>query len=532
MMVGRIAGAVLSLGLLSALGAPAALAQGLRPSEAASALARLAAGGSRAAPLRAKAPAQFTLRRVSFTGASAYFTRAELDAAIRPFLGRRMAPGGAQDVADAINALYRAAGIDLAIAQVAGLASAQGHVTIELFEARLGRVRLQSDGARARYLAFRMGLKPGDLADTRVIAERLQRLWLTDRLRADADFSPGALPGRTDLTIAFDEPPRLSASLRFDNYGEVATGAARVSASARINSLTGWGDPLAVDLMTSEGAQSATLSYSRTVTPGGGQIAASLSGQRSETLAAPKVQSETLSVGLIYSFPMVLRQDRDLWWSLGLDSYSETTKTVGVTSADQSGWSLTFGMNGARRFDGRLYQAVWSLGLTTGVYTDAVLGVGDLNHTALSASGRLQWKLGDWAQAVVIGAAQLPLSDDMPSRGKFSITSPFAVPGYSSGLSEGEGGYWTRLQIESARSLPIKGTDIRPYAFVALGEAFDRTGGNWTGQGRAASLGVGQSGRIGKRGAFDLQLARSLTPVLGQGGDGSWTVRAAFSVAF
>lgn len=531
MTLRRVASGLLSLSLLSALSASGAMAQGLPPSDAAAALSRLAARTPQSAR-RPAAPARFTLRRVDFNGASAYFTRAELDAAIRPFLGRPMAAGGAQAVADAVNTLYRAAGIDLAIAQVGGVVPGQGIVTIELFEARLGALDLSSDHARAAYLRFRIGLQPGDLADTRLIAERLQRLWLTDRLRADANFSPGAMPGRTDLSIAFDDPPRVSSSLRLDNYGEAGTGAARLSASARINSLTGWGDPLAVDLMTSQGAGSATLSYSRTVTPGGGQIAASLSGQRSETLEAPVVQSETLSFGLIYSHPLVLRQDRSLWLSLGLDRYAETTETAGVTTADQSGWSLTLGANGARSFDRTLHQAVWSLGVTAGRYSDKVLGLGELTHVALTASGRLQWKLGDWGQAIVMGAAQLPLTDDTPSRGKFAVTSPFAVPGYASGLSEGEGGYWTRIQLESARPLPISGADIRPYGFVALGEAFDRTGGAWTGQGPASSVGIGQSGRIGQRGAFDLQLARSLTSVLGQGGDGSWSVRAAFSVTF
>ncbi|WP_165978776.1 ShlB/FhaC/HecB family hemolysin secretion/activation protein [Antarcticimicrobium luteum] len=472
------------------------------------------------------------MRRVAFAGASAYFSRAELDAATAPLLGHRLGPGGAQAIADAVNALYRAEGIDLAIAQVAGIDPGQGTVTIDLFEARLGRVDYRSGRTRPAYLRFRLGVEAGDLADTRVIAERLERLWLTDRLRANADFSPGAMPGRTNLTVSFDDPPPVTASLRFDNYGEIATGEARASASVRINSLTGWGDPLALDLMTSEGARSATLSYSRTLTPGGGQLAASVSGQRSETLSAPVVASETLSAGLIYAHPLILAADRSFWVSLGLDRYDETTRTAGVTTADQSGWALTLGANGARSFDRALRQVVWSVGLTAGRFTDRVLGLGDLSYGAVTASGRLQWALGDWGHAILMGAAQLPLTDDTPSRGKFAVTSPFAVPGYASGLSEGAGGYWTRFQVEAAKPLPISGTAIHPYAFVALGEAFDRAGGTWSGQGFASSVGIGQSGRIGRRGSFDVQLARSLTPVLGRGGDGSWSVRAAFSLAF
>ena len=535
-MIARpLARALLPLGLLSALVASSACAQGLPPSDAASALAELAARSPQVAPPRPVSqprPRHFILRRVVFPGASAYFKRAELDAAVAPFLGRRLRPGGAQAIADAVNALYRAEGIDLAIAQVAGIDPGRGTVTIDLFEARLGRVDYRSRRARPAYLRFRLGVEEGDLADTRVIAERLERLWLTDRLRTEADFSPGSMPGHTNLTMSFEDPPPLAASLRFDNYGEAATGAARASASLRINSLTGWGDPLALDLMTSEGARSATLTYSRTVTPGGGQLAASISGQHSDTLSAPVVTSETVSAGLIYAHPVTLAEDRSLWVTLGLDRYDETTEVAGAVTADQSGWSVTLGANGARSFDRALRQVVWSVGLTAGRFTDKVLGLGDLTYGALTASGRLQWALGDWGTAILMGAAQLPLTDDTPSRGKFAVTSPFAVPGYSSGLSEGAGGYWTRFQIEAAKPLRISGTALHPYAFVALGEAFDRVGGAWTGQGLASSIGIGQSGRIGRRGVFDVQLARSLTPVLGRGGDGAWSVRVAFSLTF
>lgn len=532
MIAGTLARALIPLGLLSALVAPNASAQGLPPSDAASALAELAARSPQAAPRPVFQPLRFTLRRVVFPGASAYFKQAALDAAVAPFIGRRLRSGGAQAIADAVNALYRAEGIDLAIAQVAGIDPGRGTVAIDLFEARLGRVDYRSERTRPAYLRFRLGVEEGELADTRVIAERLERLWLTDRLRAEADFSPGAMPGRTDLTMSFDDPPPLAASLRFDNYGEAATGAARASASLRINSLTGWGDPLALDMMTSEGARSATLTYSRTVTPGGGQLAASISGQHSDTLSAPVVTSETVSAGLIYAHPLTLAEDRSLWVTFGVDRYDETTEVAGAVTADQSGWSLTLGANGARSFDRALRQVVWSVGLTAGRFTDKVLGLGDLAYGALTATGRLQWALGDWGAAILMGAAQLPLTDDTPSRGKFAVTSPFAVPGYSSGLSEGAGGYWTRFQIEAAKPLRISGTAIHPYAFVAMGEAFDRAGGAWTGQGLASSIGIGQSGRIGRRGVFDVQLARSLTPVLGRGGDGSWSMRVAFSLTF
>ncbi|SLN37353.1 ShlB/FhaC/HecB family hemolysin secretion/activation protein [Roseisalinus antarcticus] len=535
-----------ALALACALGcpAPAAYAQGLTPSDAARALAELAAGTPSAAPARTaaatpapraapRAPPPFRLRTILFDGPSGYFTDARLQAAVAPYLGRRLTLSRLPVLAEAINSLYRAEDIALAQAVVTGADPARGRVTLGLFEARLGAVRYVTDRISEAYIGFRTGLRPGELADTRRIGDRLERLFLTDGLLADAAFSPGAAPGDTDLTVTFEEPPPSALVLSLDTYGDAASGTSRLVLSYRLNSLTGWNDPLAVDLLVTEGARSATLSYARTVTPDGGRLGLSLSRQRVENITGPDRVSRTRSATVSFEHPLALSVDGTLWASALLDVYSETVETTGITTADQAGSSVTLGLNGTSRpADGALRGAVWNLAGTFGTYEDGVLGGGERAFSTLSGSARLEWLWGEQVYATASAAAQVPLTDDTPSRSQFTVTSPFAVPGYDNGLSAGDGGYWARFQIEPARPLPIDGARLRPYAFAALGEAFDREAGELTGQGLASAFGFGLAGQMGERVQIDLQAVRPVTEVFGQGGDGAWSMQAALSVSF
>ncbi len=526
-----IAGAV----SLSLAGAGAVEAQGLPPSEAAAALARLAAQ-SAAAPVATPSPAAtpavraFVLRRVLFSGPSGYFDAETLERAVAPLIGSRLRPGQAGRVAEAINALYQQAGIELALARVVGLDPAAGSVTIELFEARLGEIRASAAHIRPEYLLMRLALSPGALADTRRIARRFERLWLTDGLAAEVAFSPGAGPGLTDLAARFSAPPPVQATLRLDNHGSPATGLARLSFSGRFNSLTGWNDPLALDASLSQGARSVTLSYARVLSPEGGRLSATLSHQSSLSQGAPVVASRSDSAVLGYGLPLLLEAGRSLSASLSIEAFRKHTTTAGLTTAEQSGWMLSLALSGTAGDEGRQVSA--SLGLIGGRYDDAVTASTGIAYAALTATGQGRWALGERAVLSLSGAAQLALSADMPARTGFSVTAPDRVPGYDAGLSEGDSGYWLRADLAAARPLDVAGLDLYPYALAALGQAYDRSPGGWSGQGLASALGAGITGQVGDNARLDLQIARPMTSVLGQGGDGSFILRGAISWTF
>jgi len=525
-----------------ALAALPALAQGLPPSEAAEALATLSATApgtptapaptaQTAQPAPRPAPVAFTLRSVSFTGPSGYFSQAELLSVVEPYIGRQFTVASSTTLAEAINAAYQARGIDLAQAQVVGVSPVTGRVTIDLFEARLGAVRYVAERAAPRYLAMRTGLSRGDLADTRRIARRLERLALTDGVLADAAFAPGAAPGTTDLTVTLAEPAPTSTELRVDNYGEAGTGAVQAGVGFRINNLTGWNDPLSIEVTISQGARSVALGYARTVSAAGTIVGVNGSFATTRSITGPDRTSQTMSLGASVSHPLALSLTRELWASFSAEGFDETATTAAVPSADQSGIGATLALNGSHVFeDLPITSAAWSLSARAGRYDDAIRGATGLGFAAVAASVQVDAALGDWGRIVASGAGQFATAD-LPTRYDFAVTSPFAVPGYGIGLSQGATGYWARVQLEAAQPLAIgDGFALQPYGFAALGEAFDNPGGGWVGQGLAAGVGAGVTGQIGDNVSFDAQVARSLTTVLGQGP--GWDFRAGLSVRF
>lgn len=539
--LGRSALRAGALGLACTWSLPAA-GQGLAPSDVARALAELAesapTGPAPADRLTAAVrpdpvvATSFTLRDVAFTGPSGYFSAEALDRIVGPWLGTQMTAKSAQALAAAVNAAYQARGADLAQAQVVAVDAGAGQVTLELFEARLGAVSYQARRASPAYLAMRTGLRRGDLADTRRIAERLERLALTDGVLADVGFSPGSTAGTTDLTVALAEPPVTTTELRVDNYGEAGTGALRGLMSFRINNLTGWNDPLSLDLTLLQGARAIVGSYSRTVSAAGTVLGATASYQTTNSITGPTRSSWSRSVAASVAQPLALSVDRQIWLSASAELFAEQATTLGFTSADQSGFFATLSLSGDHSWeDGWLARAGWSLAASAGRYDDGVLAASGLGFASLAASAQLEAPLGTWGRLVALGAGQMTPGGTLPSRLGFTVTSPLAVPGYDIGLSQGAAGYWGRLQIEAAQPLPLPDAiDLRPYAFGAVGEAFDFAGAGWVGQGQAAALGLGLSGAIGETLSFDAQLGRSLTPVLGNGP--GWALRAGLSARF
>ena len=529
-------------GAVLALLTGAGLAQGLPPSDAARTLAEEAAtapaapqatqAARPAAPVRRSAlPQVRRIRGVEVVNPSAYLAAADLSRVAAAFRGRPATPQTLGRLKQQIDRLYAVRNIGLAQAVIEGV-SANGTVRVRLFEARLGRVAYDAPGLSADYLRWRLNLKPGDLADTRLITARLERLAWTDGLQADARFAPGTQVGTTDLTLTYPPVRRWSGYASADNYVSRANGGARLSFGVTANALTGWNDPLSLSGSVSEGNRSLTLSYARAVTPGGDRLILTLHTERGDLSGPPRRQSAKDWATLTYSRPLHLSETRRLYFTAALDAYRESARLAGVTTSDQSGVALNLGVAGQQRA-GRGVLG-WTLGLTVGRYNDRVLGRSNIPGNRANGSFDYRTPLGQSAVFAVGGAFQYPLTTSLPAHDFFTVTAASTVPGYDEGISAGIAGYWVRAQIESAR--PVRGLgrgiDIRPYAFAAAGQAYGRAGSRLSGQGLAASVGVGLSGRIDKRTAFDLQVAAPLTRVLGSGGKGSVTISAALSVSF
>ena len=476
-------------------------------------------------------PLNFTLRDIKFTS-SGYLTAEELSAVEAQFVGRRMTEAGLAVMVDAINALYRARNLALAEAIVEAVDPARGLVSVELFEARLGATNYTSKNTSNAYLDFRLGLKVGDLADNNRIDERLVRLAITDGVLVDAAFNPGAARGLTNLDLTLSEPAPFSGSFGLSNYGPPSKGVVQASGTFRVTSLTGWNDPLSLGLTGSQGSISLNGSYGRIVTPDGTRLTSSAGYSYSKAISGPSIVSHGAFADIGVSMPLVLEQQKRLYANTNLQIFRDTADLGGVGIVDQTGWFASAGLSAQYFGDG--WQVLTAGSARFGVYDDVIAN--QAGTIFADVSGQLAASIGlgqDFILSLSSGA-QYALLNGMPSRFQFSVTSPFAVRGYTTDHSSADSGYWSQLQIQ--RAFPVSGLPenliVQPYAFVDAGEAFETTSGTPIGLGAAISTGAGMALQYGSSVSGDVFVAKPLTDITGFTAAGQWSLMGSINFRF
>jgi len=489
----------LALAILCLVTAPAVAQTGR--SEAA-----LAAEEAAAAAEEASRPAAVAvLRQVRFTP-SAYLERDALQAAAAPFLGRPMTQATLSRLLVAVNALYAASGIGLAEAAIDGIEPG-GVVRIGLYEARIGAVRSASPLLSDAQAAWRLGLRPGDPADTRAINDRLLAFSLADDVLVDAELAGGAAPGTVDLVLGLPDLPARNWLVSLDSYGKRAGGRYRLTLSHRWTSATRALDPLAVSVTLTEGGTSLALGYERAVSPAGTRLSLALDAADTRTLAGPVTRTRAGGAEIALSHPLVLTEDRRLSLIAAVTGFSERGSIAGAPFLHQTGAGLRLGLGGVARHEGGFVSAGVTVQATR--WRDRIAGTPADTHMALGVTLAALQRLGtDWAVSVQ-GAAQVSGSP-APSRGRFPVAGIGGVRGYDPDAASGDSGWYLRLQMERAEAVPLgsAGAAMRPFLFADAGRAYARMPGAGHSAGPAlGAAGAGAAFQLSPRAGGDILLA-------------------------
>ncbi|GGD20847.1 ShlB/FhaC/HecB family hemolysin secretion/activation protein [Sinisalibacter lacisalsi] len=516
---------------------------GNRPSDAAIEAAEEAVRAAARATERAVAPAGagearmppgaalFVLREIRFTP-SGYLEASSLAAIEATLLGRRFRADDLSAITDAVARVYAERGIVLAQPIVTGVDPANGRVEVELFEARIGAVRVASGLSRPEYYRWRLGLRTGDLADTRIIDARLNRLALTDGVAFDANFVPGSERGQTDLVAEVSEPKRLTGEITADNYGTPAQGTLRLGATLRNAALTGWNDPLALSISRGAGALSLSASYGRVITPSGAALSITAGYDRAETRAAPRVETQTRFAELSLAVPTLVEERRRVSFGLGMHWFSEQSDIAGAPLLDQAGGYLSLGTTAAWFGDFASIQVSQALRLLR--YDDAITGATGIGGVLLPGDLTIAAPITRELSFSLRAGWQLAVAAPLPARFKFSSASPYAVRGYPTGLQSGDSGWFARAQFEYALPAEVlpEELSLTPFVFADTGEAHDYVAGRNVGQGRLASAGIGMSMTTGEGVFADAFVARPLRDVPGFTAGGRWSAFARVGLRF
>jgi hemolysin activation/secretion protein len=285
---------------------------------------------------QAKSP--FTLRAVDFKG-NTIFQSEDLEALLRPWIGRDVDLDSLKNAATLISNVYREEGL-LAKVEIPQQEVVNGIVLFNISEAKLANVEIRNkllDNAVSKHAQniVQANNSVGDFVNLKKLDKSAMLLSEIPGVQADLTLKPGRDPKETDALIDIENAKAVEGSVSADNSGARSTGNARLLSSINLNGLAERGDQLGIQAMHSEGADYMRLAYSEPIGPYGWRIGVSASEMKYQVINADMLALNAhgpASVrGLEVMIPIVRNLDGSLSLQLTVDDKKFHNETYAGT---------------------------------------------------------------------------------------------------------------------------------------------------------------------------------------------------------
>ena len=224
----------------------------------------------------------FELKQVNWNP-SEILTQEEIQAVTESYIGRQITLKDLREMADRITDLYREKGYMTCGAVLPPQTIHEGVVEIRLIEGRTGDISITGNNhTKTGYITGRLGLKPGEIANTDKLNRDLRWFHGTNDVQLRVVMKPGAVEGTTDYEIIAFEPQNQTVTLYMDNDGYETSGRWRQGIFYNIRSLSGQRDALRMSFIRSQGTKAWSLGYSFPISPKGMRLDFDYSGNRTE----------------------------------------------------------------------------------------------------------------------------------------------------------------------------------------------------------------------------------------------------------
>lgn len=343
-----------------------------------------------------------------------------------------------QQMAQKVQDYFQAQGFFLTRAYLPPQHNADGEVTIEILEARYGKVQVNNPAAlaNAQVTWLTQDLKSGETPRLAPLERALLMLNDVPGLGVKSTIAPGAETGQADLLLTVEAGRKWSGSVDFDANGSRSTGKERLGASLVGNNLAGFGDQLNVRVLSSfQGLnngrvawqvplQAVQLGLAYSVTD------YSLGGEFASLGANGTAKSTTLSL----NHTLLRSRQTNLYAQISVDDKKLRDRIDSTNSVtDKSATVWTLGLSG-ERYDTTAGQGVSAFNLnllrgqlrldsevlrqqdalsqrTAGGYTKLVYGInrthtlGPKDSLSINFSGQISSKNLDSSEKMVLGGA-------------------------------------------------------------------------------------------------------------------------------
>ncbi len=399
---------------------------------------------------------------------SQVLTDEEIQAAVEPFVRKKVASSDLAAILDAINQLYRAKGYVVCQAALRPQRISGGVLTVTLIEGKTEVVLVQgNDTTDEDYIKEAFHLSVGEVANYRDMYNDLVRFNMTNDVQLTVNIRAGDAPETTAYELTAHEPDRWSVTAFADTIGSDSTGRYRGAVSVVNRSVFGFRDNMYLMGIASEGSHNVLWGYNVPLNSQGARLSLSASAGWVEVVEGPNepfdVDGKSFIGSVRLSHPFVATSTNKL---TAFTQYSYETSSTdmydGVRVADSQidkagigfdwqhvgeGWvvlvSNTVSEHKAKEF---IFETAYDYWVLSGnAYAEALI----TDNISTSATAAWQVRLG---------------GDDMISSDQFYIGHSSGVRGYPNNFLASDNGFW--VNWEAAWQVT---SWLKPFVFADFG---------------------------------------------------------------
>ncbi len=458
----------------------------------------------------------FLVKKIVITG-NTLFDTATLHALVADSEGRELTLPDLEALASKITDYYHSHGYPLSRAIIPAQTIHDGVVTIDVIEAKYGKIRLDNRSSVESPLLGETlsSLKADEPIEQQKMDHALLLLSDTPGVSVDATLSPGEKVATSDLSIIAEPTPFVSGSAMLDDYGNKYTGRNRLGATVFLSNPLHHGDVLSVSGLTSgSGMNYGRLAYDTLLNGYGTHAGASYSALHyilGDSLSNLNGHG-TADVGSAWvRHPLIRSRNFNLYGQiqydhLKMDDHIDATAIRTDRHLDNFTGTLS-GDN--RNVDG---VNTWSLELTSGKvnFDDSTAQLADA-ATAKTQGSFSKWNLnlsrlqslGGMTSLYAALSGQWADSNLDPSQ-QMVAGGPYTVRAYDMGILSGDEGYlgtvelrqslnqswqaiafWDSEHVTINRNTWVVGTNGATLTGAGLG--LNWTNGSWNAKGYVAA---------------------------------------------
>ena len=462
---------------------------------------------------------KFLLKRVDINE-SQVFTKAELDAVSRPYIGKEVSLQDLYDMVKNLNRQYQERGYVTCRAKIPPQTIQQGIVKIELFEGRTGELAVEGNrSTRQGYIKDRLHLQPGHVDNIHSLNKDLLRFNAVNDVQLRISMKAGKAPGTTDYEIKAKEPDKREIDLYTDNAGTKSTGYWRQGIFYTERSLSGVRDTLSLGFIRSSGNHSWSAQYAYPLGTQGLQLRLQYNRNSMHItggeMEAMQVEGNSSAYGAALVQPLVVTDKIKTEVALEYSNQKAKTDFMGIHWVDDQLKDYTLSYNVTRYGKNMVWYQ--KIGYTRG-NAENIDGndrsydkyqLDEIYQRGLSKGKMLKLRFnGQWSKI-----------DYMPSAKEFYIGGAYSVRGYAESQLGGDSGF----SLSAEYSAPIINPDTAWFAFFDCGAVY---GASSFDDNKLASVGFGIRSTIRKK--YTLSLTAGLPLIKELNGTSADSIRLHF----